>query len=108
MNNHRIRTVMNLKTMAGLVDSKRARTSSGALFEWAMLEAEKGRLMQEMERVERRANDIRGRMAEIGEKQTRLERFVKKPSDDQQLAEPSALPSFSASDKRLKQWRLTY
>lgn len=108
MNRQHVRTVTNLKTMAGLVDARRARTSSGALFEWAMLETEKGRLTQEIERAERRADDIRRRLAEIGEKQSRLEQFVKKPSDEQPRTEPSALPSFSVPDKRLKQWRLTY
>lgn len=108
MNRQRVRTVTNLKTMAGLVDARRARTSSGALFEWAILETEKGRLTQEIERAQRRAEDIRRRLTEIGEKQSRLEQFVKRPLDDQPRTEPSALPEFSVPDKRLKHWRLTY
>lgn len=108
MNRQHVRTVTNLKTMAGLVDARRTRTSSGALFEWAMLEMEKGRLTQEIQRAERRTADIRHRLWEIREKQSRLEQFVKKPSDDPPRKEASELPGFSVPDSRLKQWRLTY
>src|SRR3990172_11108719 len=57
------RGVQHLKTMAGLVDARRTRTSSGALLELSMLEMEKQRLLLEMRRAERRGAGVRGGLA---------------------------------------------
>ena len=45
------RGVQHIKTLAGLVDGRRTRTSSGALLELSMLEMEKQRLVLEMQRA---------------------------------------------------------
>ena len=73
------RGVQQIKTMGGIVDVRRIRSSSGALLELSMLEMEKQRLIKEMLRSEQRCVEIRGRMAEIETKQARLQQFVDKP-----------------------------
>lgn len=72
------RGVQHLKTMAGLVDGRRIRTSAGALLELSMLAIEKQRLGQETSRAERRCHEIEQRVAEIASKSERLQRFVEK------------------------------
>jgi hypothetical protein len=71
-----LRGVMQIKTMASLVDARRIRTSAGALLELSMLEMEKERLKKEMLRAEQRLNEIRSRTGEIEAKQQRLNLFV--------------------------------
>lgn len=106
------RGVQHIKTMAGLVDGRRTRTSSGALLELSMLEMEKQRLMKEMRRSEQRCAEIRGRMTEIEAKQHRLQRFVDKPygeaQTNQALPAASPLPIHSAPTDRLKRRQLSY
>lgn len=106
------RGVQHLKTMAGLVDSRRTRTSSGALLELSMLEMEKQRLMLEVQRAERRCAEIRGRMAEIDKKGFRLQRFVEKLSGEVQASQAhtvsSPLPIHSAPTDKLKRRRFSY
>lgn len=105
------RGVQHIKTMAGLVDGRRTRTSSGALLEMSMIEMEKQRLTKEMQRSERRCAEIRGRMTEIEAKQLWLQRFVEKPQGEAQtnqtLPAASPLPIHSAPDK-MKRRQLSY
>ena len=106
------RGVQHIKTIAGLVDARRARTSSGALLELSMLEMEKQRLVLEMRRAERRCAEIRGRLAEIEGKQHRLQRFVEKLNGEAQAPQAhtvaSPLPIHSAPTDKLKRRRLSY
>ena len=85
------RGVQHLKTLAGLVDGRRSRTSSGALLELSMLEMERQRLTKEVERAARRGAEIRGQLAEIDRKQLRLQRFVEKRNAGAAAASDSAL-----------------
>ena len=98
--------------MAGLVDGRRSRTSAGALLELSMLEMEKQRLVQEMQRAERRCAEIRGRLTEIEAKQHRLQRFVEQPRGEAQASQThapaSSFPIHSAPTDKLKRRRLSY
>ena len=106
------RGVQHLKTMAGLVDGRRTRTSSGALLELSMLEMEKQRLMKEMQRAERRGAEIRGRLAEIDKKGLRLQRFVEKLNGEvhasQAQTDISPLRIHAPPIDKLKRRRLSY
>ena len=106
------RGVQHIKTMAGLVDGRRTRTSSGALLELSMLEMEKQRLVQEMRRAERRCAEIRGRLTEIDKKGLRLQQFVEKLNGEAQAPQAhtvaSPLPIHSAPTDKLKRRRLSY
>ena len=106
------RGVQHIKTMAGLVDGRRTRTSSGALLELSMLEMEKQRLVQEMRRAEQRCAEIRGRLTEMGKKALRLQQFVEKPNGEAQAPQArtvaSPLPIHSAPTDKLKRRRLSY
>jgi predicted nuclease with TOPRIM domain len=107
------RGVQQIKTMAGLVDSRRSRTSAGALQELSMLEMEKQRLMKELLRAERRGAEIRTRMTEIQTKQFRLQKSVDKPfgemQTDQTLASAPPFPIFATPPTdRLKRRALAY
>lgn len=102
------RGMQHIKTMAGLVDGRRTRTSSGALLELSMLEMEKQRLMKEMQRSEQRCAEIRARMTGIEAKQHRLQRFVDKPHGEQVLPAASPLPIHSEPTSRLKRRQLSY
>ena len=109
------RGVQHLKTLAGLVDGRRSRTSSGALLELSMLEMERQRLTKEVERAARRGAEIRGQLAEIDKKQLRLHRFVEKRNAVAAAAPGSALlPASSpmqihtAPADKLKRRQLSY
>ncbi len=109
------RGVQHLKTLAGLVDGRRARTSSGALLELSMLEMERQRLVKEMQRAERRGVEIRGQLAEIDRKGLRLQRFVEKRSAEAStVLSPGACPAasplqiHSAPTDKLKRRQLSY
>ena len=109
------RGVQHLKTLAGLVDGRRSRTSSGALLELSMLEMERQRLTKEVERAARRGAEIRGQLAEIDRKQLRLHRFVEKRNAGAAAAPGSALlpaPSpmqiHTAPTDKLKRRQLSY
>ena len=106
------RGVRHIKTMAGLVDGSRTRTSAGALLELSMLEMEKQRLGLEMRRTEQRCSEIRGRLTEIDKKGLRLQRFVEKLNGEAQAPQAhsaaSPLPIHSVSTDKLKRRRLSY
>lgn len=109
------RGVQHLKTLAGLVDGRRARTSSGALLELSMLEMERQRLVKEIQRAERRGVEIQGQLAEIDKKGLRLQRFVEKRSAEAStLSSPGARPAasplqiHSAPKDKLKRRQLSY
>ena len=107
-----MRGVQHLKTLAGLVDGRRTRTSSGALLELSMLEMERQRLMKEVQRAERRGAEIRGRLAEIDKKALRLQRSVEKRNAEAPISETrtasSPLPIHSAPTDKLKRRQLSY
>lgn len=107
-----IRGVLNIKTMAGLVDGRRTRTSAGALLELSMLEMEKQRLKKEMLRTEQRNTDIRTRIYEIETKQHRLQVFLERPIGEYQSAPPLSaappLPIHNAPTDGLKRRALAY
>ena len=71
------RGVQAMKTLGGIVDARRKRTSAGALLELSMCEMEKHRIIKEVERVERRRMEMLARVAEIEAKQAMLQQFVK-------------------------------
>jgi predicted nuclease with TOPRIM domain len=105
------RGVQQIKTMGGIVDGRRIRTSAGALLELSMLEMEKQRLMKEMKRAEQRCLEIRGRVTEIETKQVRLQRFVDKPISETQANQALAatpFPVHTAPTDRLKRRALAY
>jgi hypothetical protein len=107
------RGVLNIKTMAGLVDGRRIRTSAGALLEMSMIEMEKQRLKKEMLRAELRSAEIRARLAELEVKQHRLQLFVERPNIDIQYNIPvfgaaSPLPIHTAPTDRMKRRQLSY
>lgn len=105
------RGVQQIKTMGGIVDGRRTRTSAGALLELSMLEMERQRLMKEMQRTERRCTEIRARVAEIETKQVRLQRFVDKPYGEMQANQALAatpFPIHTAPTDRLKRRALAY
>jgi hypothetical protein len=106
------RGVRQIKTMGGIVDGRRVRTSAGALLELSMLEMEKQRLSAEMKRAENRCIEIRARVTEIETKQVRLQRFVDRPKaafqTNQSLGTASPLPVHSTPTDRLKRRALAY
>ncbi len=107
-----MRGVQHIKTMAGLVDGRRTRSSSGALLELSMLEMEKQRLKKELLRIEQRGTEIASRINDIGSKQLRLQRFVDKPEadggTDNTLPAAAPLPIHTAPTDRLKRRQLSY
>jgi len=103
------RGLTHLRTMAGLGDARRSRTSHGALLELSMLGAETLRLTAEMQRSERRCADIRKRIAEIDIKAHRLYRFVDKPlMDAPNVAEADPNSTHTVSSGKVKSKRLSY
>lgn len=103
------RGVQQIRTLAGLVDGRRSRTSAGALLELSMLEMEKTRLTKEMQRADRRCAEIRTRLAEITVKQQRIHRFVEKPQGDGPGDVTAAsLPLHTVPVGKLKRRRLSY
>lgn len=106
------RGVQQIKTMGGIVDNRRTRTSAGALLELSMLEMEKQRLTKEMKRAEQRCVEIRARVHEIETKQVRLQRFVDRPiiafQANAALGAASPLPVHTAPTDRMKRRSLSY
>ena len=106
------RGVQQIKTIAGLVDARRSRTSAGALLELSMMEMEKQRLTKEMLRAEQRCREIRLRTAEIESKQCRLQRFLSKSVSEvmtvQALTSAEPLPIHSAPGHQFKRRQLSY
>jgi hypothetical protein len=66
----------HIKTISALLDSRRVRTSAGALMELSALANERERLNAELERWVRRHAEIQARLAEIGRKEERLQAYV--------------------------------
>lgn len=103
------RGIRQIRTVGGLFDRRRARTSAGALLELSLLESEKMRLAAEIGRAEQRCGQIRHRLDEINSKQHRLRSFVddpqgEKPSD----ADIPTLPIHTPPLDRFKKRRLSY
>ena len=96
------RGIQGVKTMGGLVDRRRARTSAGALMEMSVMANEKKRLEQELGRLGRRQAEINARLADIADKERRLYEFVKKPCQDARVA-PAA-----DTGQRLRMTELSY
>ena len=108
------RGVQQIKTMGGIVDGRRTRTSAGALLELSMLEMEKTRLTKELERAQRRSLEIQARVLEIETKQVRLQRFVDRPiavfsSANSVMGSATPLPIHTApAEQRMKRRSLAY
>lgn len=107
------RGVQHIRTMAGMVDRRRVRSSSGALLELSMLEMEKQRLSLELKRAQTRCAEILTRTLEIEAKQGRLHRFVTQPVTDglkplSVLSPVQPLPTFTAPVDGLKRRQLSY
>jgi hypothetical protein len=108
MNSER-RGVTNLRTMAGLVDGRRKRTSYGALLELSMLEMEKERLAAEVLRTALRTADINKRLAEIDSKKVRLLKFVDKPPvGAHSMVAAESFPTFTVQPSHARSRRLSY
>lgn len=88
--------MQGVRTMGGLVDQRRARTTAGALLELSVLANERKRLQLELDRWRRRHAEIEARLAEIADKERRLYGFVEKPARDAQV------PSVGNSSQRLR------
>ncbi|MEI6113000.1 MAG: hypothetical protein WCP99_00390 [Burkholderiales bacterium] len=107
------RSVQHIKTLSGLLDQRRSRTSSGALLEMSMLEMEKQRLVLEVQRAERRAGEIRARLLEINTKSLRLQKFVEKVSAPPSLSPTTLVPGtpltvHTMPANKMKSRQLTY
>ncbi len=74
------KSLQSIKTMAGLVDGRRTRTTAGALLEWSALANERERLGQELKRWQHRQLEIETRLAEIAAKEQRLQTYIKNPT----------------------------
>ena len=109
---HEKRSVQHIKTMGGLVDGRRSRTSAGALLELSMLEMEKQRLGNELQRAKQRSIEIQGRLTEIETKQLRLYRFVEMLPEGAQVPQAHSvatpLPIYSMPTGKLKSKKLSY
>lgn len=94
----------DLRTLAGIVDARRSRSSHGALLEMSMLEMERQRLLSEAIRLQRRCAEIAARIGEIERRQRRLQDFVAHPAPA-----TAAQPPVSASaPANLRSKRLAY
>ena len=106
------RGVQHLKTMAGLVDCRRNRTTAGALLELSMLAMEKGRLDQEVARAARRFREVEGRRTEIAVKSARLQKFVERnpevPTEIDVAGKPSALQVHEVRNTTMRRRVLSY
>jgi hypothetical protein len=107
------RGVQQIKTMGGIVDGRRTRTSAGALLELSMLEMEKTRLSKELERAQRRSLEIQARVLEIETKQVRLQKFVDRPiavfTANSAMAGATPFPIHTApAEQRMKRRSLAY
>ncbi len=106
------RGVQQIKTMGGIVDGRRVRTSSRALLVLYIVVLEEQRLTTELYRPENRSAEIRARVHEIDTKQLRLQRFVERPlaayQAGQALAAAPPLPIHTAPTDRLKRRALSY
>jgi len=87
------RGLRGVKTMAGLSDRRRSRSTAGALMELSVLANEKERLGRELATAERRGTDIQTRLAEIAEKEGRLKTFIKEPPQVLEGVPPKAAVS---------------
>lgn len=70
------KTIRSVRTLSQLLDRRRTRTASGAFLELSALANERARLRRELERWERRQQEIMGRLAEIQEKEQMLAAIV--------------------------------
>jgi hypothetical protein len=103
------RGVTNLRTMAGLVDGRRKRTSYGALLELSMLEMERLRLAGEITRANLRSADINKRIAEIDTKKIKLLAFVERsPESSAPVIAADIFPNFILPTGAVKSRRLSY
>lgn len=93
------RGVRQIKTISGVLDRRRSRTSAGALLELSMLESERMRLDAEIARSNRRCEEIRKRLDEISDKEKRLHAFVENPKES--AAQPEIHSPHAFKSKRL-------
>lgn len=101
--------VQNLRTMAGKVDRRKSRTSGGALLELSILANERQRLQQEYERLTRRQAEINARLAEIAEKEARLQGFVQTATPGSETATTVVQPvPLAETPRRISTRELSY
>lgn len=104
-----VRGIQQVRTMGGLTDQRRSRTSAGALMEMSVLESEKMRLTLDVERTERHLGEIRHRLDEINAKQHRLQAFVDSPQGEKPSStDSSAFPIHSPPSDGLRKRHLSY
>ena len=99
-----------IRTMGALVDSRRTRTTSGALLELSSIANQKLLLQTELDRWTKRHAQIQTRLAEIAEKQTRLMAIVQSEADIAAANRPShqAEPTFASPGNRVKFKEFSY
>lgn len=85
------RSLRSIRTLGSLVDRRKARNRAGALIELSALAYEKELLGRELDRWARRQKEIEARLAEIREKETRLEQVAAAPPG-QPRRRPPAVP----------------
>ncbi len=89
------RSLRGIRTTGALADRRKSRTRAGALLELSVLANEKERLTRELRRWEQRKKEIEARLAEISEKERRLEEAAAAPA-------PVAAPAAPAPELRMK------
>lgn len=89
-----MRSLRSIRTVRSLVAGRKTRTRAGALLELSALATEKEMLTRELDRWHRRKREIETRLAEIAEKEQRLEAAAK--------AAPAAAPTPGAVPGELK------
>jgi predicted nuclease with TOPRIM domain len=89
-----MRSLRSIRTVRSLVDGRKARSRAGALLELSALATEKELLTRELDRWHQRKREIETRLAEIAEKEQRLEVAAKAP--------PAAAPAPGAVPGELK------
>ncbi len=103
--------VQGIRTMAALIDSRRARTAAGALLEMSAMANEKLLLQKELKRWARRHREIEFRLREIAAKEERLMALVQVEAGPQPSGPPSPAgtpPIESAIIQRMKVKEFTY
>jgi prefoldin subunit 5 len=89
-----MRSLRNIRTAGSLADRCKTRNRAGALLELSALSSEKERLRRELRRWEQRKREIDARLAEIQEKERRLEAVAGATG-------PAAVPVAAGPDLRV-------
>ncbi len=99
--------VQSVRTMGAVVDSRRTRSTAGALLELSAMANEKMLLQKELDRWTRRRKEIQGRLGELAKKEQRLLALVQGPGAVTILA--GSEPDLDcSSSRRVKVKEFTY